>query len=95
METELKFPGGALMREPASPLWNKVLQTSLSFADVCSGAGVRSVSFCSGVLVAFLAFRLPVIASHAWNYKGIATCPSLTELSGDLKKDVVLVCILV
>ncbi|KAG2612048.1 hypothetical protein PVAP13_4KG236505 [Panicum virgatum] len=38
------------MREPASPLWNKVLQTSLSFAGVCSGAGVWSASLpCTGV----------------------------------------------
>ena len=29
--------------------------------------------------MAFSAFYIPVVASHAWNYKGIATCPSPTE----------------
>ena len=38
------------MRELASLLWNKVLQTSLSFAGVCSGASVGSGSSpCTGV----------------------------------------------
>jgi len=50
MVAELGFPGGAWMRELASLLWNKVLQTSLSFAGVCSGAGVGSGSSpCTGV----------------------------------------------
>ena len=39
--------------EMASSLWNWILQTSLSFAGVCSGAGVGSVSFCTEVSVAF------------------------------------------
>ena len=43
----------------------------------------------SGLLVVFLS----VDASHAWSHKGIATCPSSTDLSGDLKKDAVLVCV--
>jgi hypothetical protein len=49
MTAELGFPGSAWMRESASLLWNKVLQTSLSFAGACSGAGVGSVSSCIGV----------------------------------------------
>jgi len=50
MVAELGFPGGAWMRELASLLWNKVLQTSLSFAGVCSGADVGSGSSpCTGV----------------------------------------------
>ena len=38
------FSDGAL-GEMASSLWNWILQTSLSFAGVCSGAGVGSVNF--------------------------------------------------
>ena len=50
MVAELGFPDGAWIRELASLLWNKVLQTSLSFAGVCSGAGVGSGSSpCTGV----------------------------------------------
>ena len=50
MVAELGFTGGAWMRELASLLWNKVLQTSFSFAGVCSGAGVGSGSSpCTGV----------------------------------------------
>ena len=70
---------------------NKVLQTSLSFVGVCSGAGVGSVSSYIGVSTAYLVVFLSVDASHAWSHKGIATCPSSTDLSGDLKKDAVLV----
>ena len=36
------------MKEAASLLWNKVLQTSLSFTGAGSGAGVGSGSLCSG-----------------------------------------------
>ena len=84
-----KFPDGARLGETASSLWNKVLQASLSFVGACSGAGVGSASSCARVSVASMAGRLPVVASHAWSHKVIATCLSLTELSGDLKKNAV------
>ena len=51
----------------------------------------RVCESCIGVSAAFWLFFLSVDASHAWNHKGIATCPSPTDLSGDLKKDAVLV----
>ena len=49
------FPDGVWLGETASSLWNKVLQTSLSFAGICSGAGVGSVSSCTGASVTYWA----------------------------------------
>ena len=49
---EACFPDGACLGETASSSWNKVLQTSLSFVSVCSGAGVGSVRSYTGVVVA-------------------------------------------
>ena len=46
------FSDGACLGEIASSLWNKVLQTSLSFVSVCSGAGVGSVRSYTVVVVA-------------------------------------------
>ena len=51
----------------------------------------RVCESCIGVSTASLAVLLSVDASHAWSHKGIATCPSPTDLSDDLNKDAVLV----
>src|SRR6185369_12331866 len=58
------IPDGARLGETVSSLWNKVLQTFLSFVGVCSGAGVGSASSCVGVSVASLSDRLAVVVSH-------------------------------
>ena len=85
------FPNDALVGETASSLRNMVLETSFSLTGVCSGAGVGSVSLASEFQRPLWLFFLSVDVSHAWSHKGIATCSSPTDLSGDLNKDAVLV----
>jgi len=72
------FPDGALGR------WRRLCGIGysrlLSPSPACALVPASGLCVFSGVSLAFSAFHVPVVASHAWNYKGIATCPSPTEV---------------
>ena len=73
----IQFSRRHLLGETASSSWNKVLQTSLFFVGVYSGAGVGSVS-CTGVWFFFLGIASGVFAGF-----GVAAwCSGKVEAGG-------------